>query len=60
MVKINELTLKLVNEIIEKSAILGADVNKLNTGQTVINLTICSEHLKLSSFSIFISFPAFI
>jgi methenyltetrahydromethanopterin cyclohydrolase len=39
MVKINELTLKLVNEIIEKAAILGADVNKLNTGQTVIDLT---------------------
>ena len=39
MVKINELTLKLVNEIIENAAILGAKVNKLSSGQTVIDLT---------------------
>lgn len=39
MVKINEITLKLVNQIIDNAEVLGAKVNKLSTGQTVIDLT---------------------
>ena len=39
MVKVNELTLKLVNTIMENATILGAKINKLDSGQTVIDLT---------------------
>lgn len=37
--KINELTLKLVNQIIDNKEILGAKVDKLSSGQTVIDMT---------------------
>ncbi|MFX1237266.1 MAG: methenyltetrahydromethanopterin cyclohydrolase [Promethearchaeota archaeon] len=39
MVNINDLTLKLVNQIINNKDILGAKVEKLSTGQTVIDLS---------------------
>lgn len=39
MVKINELALKIVNQIIENKEVLGAKVDKLSSGQTVIDMT---------------------
>ncbi len=39
MVNINDLTLKLVNQIIDNKEVLGAKVEKLSSGQTVIDLT---------------------
>ncbi len=39
MIKINELTLKLVEEIIENKELYGAKIEKLSSGQTVIDLT---------------------
>ena len=43
MVNINNLTLKIVNQIIENEELYGAEVKKLNTDQTVIDMTNASQ-----------------